>query len=198
VSANPKLPVLNTSSGQHRISRRELAQKLLAGVAFGFSAVHPIRKHLLNTALLDSADAHLAANEKPLFMSAWDLKSLDVLAEAIIPGSRESQSPQFIDLLLSADTQEVQQEFMVSLNVVEFASHAEFQTHVAALNNTKLHELLTTLSSPTSDAYKHFENLKSWIAGAHYSSEIGMRELGWTPDRVFPEFPACPHPQGHP
>ncbi|HEY1423104.1 MAG TPA: gluconate 2-dehydrogenase subunit 3 family protein [Candidatus Acidoferrum sp.] len=197
MSANSKLPVLNVASGQRPISRRELAQKLLAGVAFSFSAIHPIRRHLLNATLLDSAAARLAANEKPLFLSTWHLKSLDVLAEAIIPGSRESQSPQFIDLLLSADAPDVQQEFMTSLNVVDFTSHSVFQTHVAALSNTRLHELLTTLSSPTSDAYKHFENLKTWIAGAHYSSEIGMRELGWTPDRVFPEFPTCPHPQGH-
>ena len=25
-----------------------------------------------------------------------------------------------------------------------------------------------------------FQNLKTWISGAYYSSEPGMRELGWT------------------
>jgi len=44
---------------------------------------------------------------------------------------------------------------------------------------------------------KHFENLKGWISGAYYSSEAGMRELGWTEDRVFEKFPGCEHPEGH-
>jgi len=38
-----------------------------------------------------------------------------------------------------------------------------------------------------------FENLKGWISGAYYSSEMGMRELGWTEDRVFGSFPGCEH-----
>jgi hypothetical protein len=39
--------------------------------------------------------------------------------------------------------------------------------------------------------------LKGWISVAYYSSEIGMKELGWTPDRVFASFPGCEHPEGH-
>jgi len=37
----------------------------------------------------------------------------------------------------------------------------------------------------------HFENLKGWISGAYYSSEMGMRELGWTPDGCLQVFPAA-------
>jgi hypothetical protein len=43
----------------------------------------------------------------------------------------------------------------------------------------------------------HFENLKGWIVGAYYSSEIGMRELGWTGNVFFAAFPGCEHPEGH-
>jgi hypothetical protein len=39
--------------------------------------------------------------------------------------------------------------------------------------------------------------LKGWVSGAYYSSEMGMRELGWTEDRVFASFPGCEHPEGH-
>jgi hypothetical protein len=195
--ANSKLQVLNGSQTPRSISRRELAQKLLAGLAFGFSAVHPIRKHLLNTALLDSADAHLAAHGGPVFLSAARLATLDVLSEAIVPGSRKAQSAQFIDLLLSADTHQVQEEFIAALSAVEAASQYAFHTGIAALDSGRLHELLNALSPDDFADHKHFENLKEWITGAYYSSELGMRELGWTPDRVFREFPACPHPEGH-
>jgi len=26
---------------------------------------------------------------------------------------------------------------------------------------------------------------------------MGMKELGWTADRVFAGFPGCEHPEGH-
>ncbi len=43
----------------------------------------------------------------------------------------------------------------------------------------------------------HFQNLKGWIAGAYYSSEPGMRELGWTGNVFLAELPGCTHPGGH-
>lgn len=43
----------------------------------------------------------------------------------------------------------------------------------------------------------HFENIKGAVSGAYYSSEIGMRELGWTGQVMFPSFPGCTHPGGH-
>ena len=39
--------------------------------------------------------------------------------------------------------------------------------------------------------------LKSWIAGAHYSSEAGMKELGFTGNMFFQSFPACTHAEDH-
>jgi hypothetical protein len=197
MSADSKLPLLNAPSNPRPISRRELAQKLLAGVAFSFSAVHPIRRHLINAALLDSADAHLAANGQPLFLSAAQVATLDVLSEAVVPGSRKAQSAQFIDLLLSVDAHPVQKEFLASLAALDAASRYAFRTEIVALDQRKLDELLSALAAPDFADHKHFNNLKGWITGAYYSSEIGMRELGWTPDRVFSEFPGCPHPEGH-
>ena len=43
----------------------------------------------------------------------------------------------------------------------------------------------------------HFQNLKDWIAGAYYSSEPGMRELGWDGNVIHQELPRCTHPGGH-
>ena len=199
-----KFPILQEIEKTPRqISRRELARTLLAGVAAGsisplFSGIHPIHRHLLNGSLLDSADARLSAgNNKPLFLSAQQLASLDVLAEAIVPGSHKAQSASFIDLLLSVDTQEAQQNFLVALSALAAASQKHFQSAIVSLNSAQLHDLLTALSSSDSPEYQHFDQLKGWIVGAYYSSEIGMRELGWTPDRVFANFPGCSHPGGH-
>jgi len=185
------------------ISRRELAQTLLAGIAAGLisplsSAVHPIHKHLLNAALLDSVDANLsAANNKLLFLSAQQFAELDILSEAIVPGSRNALAAAFIDLLLSADTKSVRQEFLASLTAFESASQSSYHAEMIALTPPQLDDLLLATSHAHSPYHKHFNFLKDWIAGAYYSSEIGMRELGWTPDRVFSAFPACSHTESH-
>ena len=47
------------------------------------------------------------------------------------------------------------------------------------------------------DLGKPLATLKSWVAGAHYSSEPGMKELGFTGSVFFQTFPACTHPEGH-
>jgi hypothetical protein len=197
-----KISVLNAPDSSHTFSRRELAQKLISGLAAGLASplsfsFHPIRRYLLNAALLDSADIHLLANGKPLLLSKQQLAALDLLSEAIITGARKSQAASFIDVLLSADSQEVQQAFLASLNAFETASQNKFHATLASLSAAQLHDLLVDLSAATAPDHHHFNNLKDWIAGAYYSSEIGMRELGWTPDRVFSQFPSCPHPEGH-
>jgi hypothetical protein len=203
MSATTDLPVLQPPAGSRRVSRREMARVLFSTLAASaaapfISATHPIHEHLLNGALLDSADAHLAAEgSKPLLLSQQQFATFDLLSEAIVPGSRKAQSASFIDLLLSVDTRAAQEKFLASLSAFESNSQTAFQAGIASLSATQLHDLLTSLSAPDSPDHKHFNHLKDWIAGAYYSSEIGMRELGWTPDRVFPAFPSCSHPEGH-
>ena len=43
----------------------------------------------------------------------------------------------------------------------------------------------------------YLDHLKGWIAGAYYSSEMGMKELGWTGNFTYEDFPGCQHPEGH-
>jgi hypothetical protein len=186
-----------------RFSRRELAEALLSGLAAGlvaplFPSLHPVERLLLDGKALDAAEARLSPDlAKGSFLSASQLASLAILAEAILPGSRQAQAPQFIDLLLSVDSSEHQEEFLRSEAALEEASERAARKGIASLNATELHDLLVEVSSPQSPAEKHFLNLRHWIAGAYYSSEMGMRELGWTPDRVFSSFPSCAHAEGH-
>jgi len=194
--------VLPNDAGPARISRRELAQIFLTSLAADIllplsSSAHPIRRHLLNGRLLDFADVHLSARSKPLFLSARQVAALDVLSEAVVPGSRKAQTASFIDLLLSVDTNKAQQEFLASLSAFESNSQTTFHAAVVSISPTQLHDLLTSLSTLESPDHTHFNHLKDWVSGAYYSSELGMRELGWTPDRVFSTFPSCSHPEGH-
>ncbi len=37
----------------------------------------------------------------------------------------------------------------------------------------------------------HFLDLRNWVIGAYYSTEAGIREIGWTGDVFFPSYPGC-------
>jgi len=197
-----ELPILHEKPSR-TMSRRELAQNLLSGIAAGIlcpslSILHPIHRHLQNTRLLESSDEILASgNYRPAFLSASQLASLDKIADAIVPGSHKTQSAEFIDLLLSVDTAKSQQALVDSLSALEASAQQTFHRNVVALTNVQLDELMQAAVAKESNNREHLENLKDWAVGAYYSSEVGMRELGWTPDRVFASYPVCTHAESH-
>jgi hypothetical protein len=210
------LPIIQDAEAHsRRLTRREMVQRLIAGAGAGagwplVGASHPIYEHLANSAIFEETEKLAAADWKPLFLNAQQEETLAVLAEAIVPGSKKSQADRFIDLLLSVDTVEHQKSFVDSLAAFETESQKRFGRRFLALDASEQNALLTDASTrPAKESAAggdrkgdpglpgHFENLKGWISGAHYSSEAGMRELGWTEDRVFDKFPGCEHTEGH-
>jgi hypothetical protein len=41
----------------------------------------------------------------------------------------------------------------------------------------------------------HFDRIKGWVVDAYYSSEPGLKELGYSGQMFFAEFPNCTHPE---
>jgi len=200
-----------------RLTRRKMVQRLLAGAGAGAAwplaaTSHPIYELLRNNdAILDEAEQLGAATWKPMFLSSQQTEILTAFAESIVPGSRRAHVSRFIDLLLSVDKPENQHKFVESLTAMGAEAQKRFGKPFPALEETQKNELLTDVSTKPekpenlgagpaqkpSALYGHFENLKGWISGAYYSSEVGMRELGWTSDYAFDKFPGCAHPEGH-
>jgi hypothetical protein len=192
-----------------------MVRRLLAAAGAGtawplVAASHPIHELLRNEAVLDEVEKLGAADWRLLVLNAQQDETLSALAERIVPGSTKAQVNRFIDLLLSVDTAEHRQKFAESLAAFEAESQKRFGKRFPSLDAGQQDMLLTDASAHASKEdssgsagredrglHKDFENLKGWISGAYYSSEMGMRELGWTPDRVFASFPACEHPEGH-
>jgi hypothetical protein len=210
------LPIIHNEAAQAgRLTRREMVQRLIAGAGAGaawplVAGSHPIYEHLANGAMFEEADKLGATNWKPRFLNAQQEETLSALAEIIVPGSREAHADRFIDLLLSVDTAEHRKNFAESLAAFETESQKRFGKRFPALAAGEQNTLLTDVSTQPANQdssrgearvnaglRKHFDNLKGWISGAYYSSEVGMRELGWTEDRVFEKFPGCEHPEGH-
>jgi hypothetical protein len=215
---------LNSAPG---IGRRQAMQRLFAGAGGalmvpGLAAAHPVHKHLADTTTMAAADAKAgAADWAPEYLDAHQNETLVVLSERIVPGSTKAQVNRFIDLLLTVDSQENQKKFLASLAAFEGDSLTRFGHPFVALPEDQQNKILEAASTEKSgsgtneDAMwfalpstassepvrltmrDHFENLKGWISGAYYSSEIGMREMGWTGEYMFESYPGCEHPDGH-
>ncbi|HZC65757.1 MAG TPA: gluconate 2-dehydrogenase subunit 3 family protein, partial [Candidatus Dormibacteraeota bacterium] len=84
-----------------------------------------------------------------------------------------------------------QKRFTAALAALEKAANDRFSRGLASLTPTEYDAILIAVSAPAAPQFEHFDHLKEWITGAYYSSEAGMRELGWTPDRVFSAYPPC-------
>jgi hypothetical protein len=124
-------------------------------------------------------------------------------------------------LRLAVDTPDNQRKFLGALGWIDGEATARYNHPWKALTEAQQTELLTAVSTAEPAEPPHFwvrgeavivppplpkrppttrdrfDELKGWIAGAYYSSEIGMRELGWTGQTFFASFPGCEHPGGH-
>jgi hypothetical protein len=160
-----------------------------------------------------------AAAWTPDFLSAHQYALFEVLAERIVPRSGEAQVGRFVDKLLTVDTRDNQAAFLESLSAFDATALARYSKPFAKLSADEQNAVLAGavaqeearagsetswgwFAVPRADASArapelgtHLKNLKRWISGAYYSSETGMKELGWTSHRVFEAFPACTHGQ---
>ncbi len=210
------LPVTAAGAAENgRLTRREMVQRLLAGAGAGaawplVATSHPIYAPLGNDTIFDRAENLSDANWKPAFLSGQQNETLTALAESIVPGSTRAHVSRFVDLLLSVDKPENQYKFVESLTALDAEAHKRFGKDFPALDEEQKKVLLSDASTKPEDPgaseteggkkqsglHSHFENLKGWIGGAYYSSEVGMRELGWRGDYAFATFPGCAHPEG--
>ena len=189
------------------IPRRAALQTLLGGVGAGFalpaavSAQHPVHAHLANPAAIENAQKKATATAaSPEFLDNHQLKSLEMLAEAIVPGSTAARVAPFLDQLLAVESGANQRAFLGALGAFDMAAisaHGKPWIAVTPAQQDAILREASTADSKTAAMRSHFENLKQWIAGAYYSSEPGMRELGWTGNVFHPELPGCTHPGGH-
>jgi len=200
----PVHPVTETPT--EGIPRRAALQALLSGAAAfalptAIDAQHPIHQHLSNPGALEQAQERAAVTAAaPAFLDEHQSKTLEVLAEAIVPGSTGARVGPFIDQLLAVDSGANQQAFVGALGAFDMIAidrHGKGWVGITAPQQDALLREASTADEKTSALRGHFQHLKDWIAGAYYSSETGMRELGWDGNVVHAQLPGCTHPGGH-
>ncbi|MGH9435981.1 MAG: gluconate 2-dehydrogenase subunit 3 family protein [Terriglobia bacterium] len=214
---------MNRREMVRRLATAMTAGTAIAAVP-GVAAAHPVHKHTMSDSTMQRAEAAAAdKNWSPLFFDPHQNETFIVLAERIIPGSTGAQVNRFVDLLLSVDSLDEQKRFVNSLSAFEAYSLTNFQRPFKDLTEGQQNQVLTVASTekPGSDLGKagrehilgpsthettaerhltlrdHFENLKHWVSGAYFSSEPGMKSMGWTGQVYFSSFPGCQHPDEH-
>jgi hypothetical protein len=209
--------------GRRAVIRRLLGTAGAGFVIPGLAGAHPIHHHLKNEDDMAAADAK--ANQldwQPVFFDTHQNETVIALAEQIVPNSTRARVNCFIDTLISVDTQENQKKFLSALGAFDHEAITQHNQPFKAINAEQQSAILTeastaeasepgqsgrrrrrrTVPKPDSEdsgltLHDHFENIKGWVSGAFYSSEVGMRELGWTGQVDWESLPGCAHPDGH-
>jgi hypothetical protein len=214
-------PATAPDGSQSGVGRRTVLQTFAAGfgAAFAIPGIaeaqqHPMQHHVATGAAAAAQKKLATAAYKPVLFDDHQMKTLEVLAEAIVPGSTEAKVAPFLDTLVAVDSGDNQKNFMSALGAFDMLAIDKYSKPWIALSPVEQDTLLQTASTtppgnppsfpgaPPAPGGKatigdHFNNLKGWIAGAYFSSEKGARELGWDGNVFHTELPGCTHPDGH-
>ena len=201
--------------------RRQVLQVLAGSVGAGLAAPSLASAETAHTHAQAAPPAAEAAGALPGFLDAKQLETLASIAEAVVPGSTEAGVAAFVDRLLAVETRERQRDFLSALGALQAESLTRFGKTWLSLDAQQRVVLLNAIStgpSATTPRYwkagepvlipvtpdrrpltlrDRFEQLKDRIAQAYYSSEKGMKELGWTGNMVHGEYPGCSHKGEH-
>lgn len=214
-----------TGIGRRRVVRG-LLTGVGAGLTIpGLSGAHPLAEHAHHRERIETAQERAKdAGGPPEFLEAYSFSMLETLGERIVPGAGAAGCALFIDSLLAVGTRDERQRFLSALGAIDGASRDRFGVPWSGLTGSQQEELLASVSTaqpgretlawtPGTSVAEHlarvdaqgppitlrdqFDHLKAWVMGAYYSSEAGLRELGYDGPVFADSFPGCPHPDGH-
>ena len=176
-----------------RVGRRTLLQSLAGAGAVAFASaasaahVHQVAANAAVTATTNTGESALA------FLDRHAFDTLAALSEQIVPGSRATQVPEFLDRLLAVESTETQQRFVQALGAFEREAREAHGMPWKALTESQATALLTKVSTqPDSDvARQAFDRIKGAVSETYYSTEVGMKELGWDGSIAFAPPSAC-------
>jgi hypothetical protein len=133
------------------------------------------------------AAARPAAAHTLVFLDRHAFDTLVVLADQIVPGARAAKVPEFLDGLLAVESIETQKRVMQALGAFERVAREAHTVPWKKLTAPQATALLTKMSTaPAADANRRaFELIKGGVAETYYSTQAGMKELGWNGGVMF-------------
>jgi len=218
------LPIISQSPESLKgLTRREVLQRSLAAMSatlatLRLAGAHPVVRHL---SMLSSTQAAHQANWSPKFLSAEQNSVLAAISDRMLPGAAAANVNRTIDSVMTVETVENRKLLTQALAALDAQAVKQLHSGIEKLSPDQIDEVLSYCSeqepphaehdddspgwklnqrTPLTGAPNlrdHFEYLKGWIVASYYSSQAGLRELGWD-DGYYFEAPAeCKHAEGH-
>jgi len=189
------------------ISRRDLIKSLsLTAAAGSMLRVVPFadaeKAHRM-------VSAHKAASPSGEYAAKFfperQYKTLQALCQAIIPpdqesgGAVEAGAPEFIDLLTS-ENKNLQLQFGGGIMWLDAACMERYgQTYLQCTpgQQTEMLDLIAFRKNADKDSrlspgIEFFSTLRKYTADGFFTSEIGIKYLGYIGNTYLKEFPGCP------
>ncbi len=190
-----------------RISRRDILKSLGMGVA-ATSVLRVVPAHAAEYA------HHMIAAEKavapargytPKFFKAHDYKTLQTLSQTIFPadadsgGAIEAGAPEFIDLLTS-ENQDYQRILGGGIMWLDNSCSDRYDKIYLDCSPEQQKEILDKIAyrknaagdSSLSQGVEFFSFLRNMTADGFFTSEIGIKYLGYIGSTYLTESPGCP------
>ena len=189
------------------ISRRDILKTLASAVPVGsVLTLIPLQaaQHAHKLVKQEKAAAPVGAYA-PKYFTAQQFKTLQSLCQTIIPpedqsgGALEAGAPEFIDLLTSENT-EYQRRLGGGLIWLDATCAQRFGGVYLRCTPAQQKEILDLIAyrknvekdSSLSTGIHFFELLRTLTADGFFTSEIGIKYLGYVGNDYLAEFPGCP------
>ena len=144
---------------------------------------------------VDASNELKVANWKPVFLDEHQNETLIILSDLIIPttdtpGAKDALVNRYIDLVMAAETRENQKSFLGNLAYIDGESMRKYKNTFRYLSREDQDDLLHSMAYPLAGStwtgeeagadpgFTNFEQLKTHITVAYYTSQIGLKELG--------------------
>lgn len=189
------------------MNRRDLLRNTL--FAMGAAATGPSASARVFAPGYDAFDELARTGWKPIFLDAHQNETLIAVSDAIIPatdtpGAKAALVNRFLDLVLAAESAQVQQEFLASLAWMDTGSMQRYKVTFLELSPEEKDDFFNLLAWPHTAVRwhqaeapfmgnRHFNNLKNWTSKAFYTSPTGLKELGWNGSFPAGNFTGCEH-----
>ena len=189
------------------ISRRDLIKSLsLTAAAGSMQRVVPLAAAETAHRRVSVAKAASFTGEyAPKFFTENQYKTLRALCDAIIPpdqesgGALEADAPEFIDLL-SSENKDLQLQLgggIMWLDSTCMERYGRTYLLCASGQRTEMLDLVAFRKNADQDprlrpGIEFFSTLRKYTADGFFTSEIGIRYLGYIGNTYLKEFPGCP------
>jgi gluconate 2-dehydrogenase gamma chain len=189
------------------ISRRDVLRTLSVGVPVGAALkIIPVQaaEHAHRIVQAEKAASPSGAYT-PKFFTEHQYKTLKSLCQTIIPadekfgGAVEAGAPEFIDLLTS-ENEAYQRRLgggLIWLDATCEKRYGKTYLDCAPEHQKEVLDLIAYRKSADQDSslnpgVQFFDFLRNLTADGFFTSEIGIKYLGYIGNDYLPEFPGCP------